>query len=158
MTSRTGSDPQPVCELARLRICAFTGQGSHHAPTPRRIGLTLIEVLVSIAILASASVLVMQAFVRGAYVLALARNRLGAYTFASAKMADLELGFARGVAPKPSGQFQIGRDQFQWRVEAAPASQDPELELVTLTVDWHQGSRAYASRVSMLRRLPEVPP
>ena len=123
--------------------------------TGSKRGLTLIEILISIAILASASVLIMQALVRGAYMLTLAKNRLTAYTFLSAKMADLELGFQQGIPPKPSGQFRAGRDQFQWHLDTAPAAEDARLELVTVTVGWHQGRRDYESHTSLLRRLPE---
>ena len=119
-------------------------------------GFTLIEVLVSIAILASAVVLILQAFVRGAYVMALAKNRLRAYTFASAKMADVELALQHGREPDPDGRFSAGREQFRWRLDRAPAD-DPQLERVTLTVSWRQGRRAYESHTATLRRLTEQP-
>ena len=115
----------------------------------------MIEILISVAILATATVFILQAFARGAYALALAKNRFNAYAFASAKMADLELGFSKGVIHKPEGQFRIGKDEFQWRVEASPVVEDSQLELVTLTVGWQQGRNEYESRVSLLRRLPE---
>lgn len=116
-----------------------------------------MEVLVSIIILAGATVFVLQALVRGAHALTLARNRLRASTFASAKMADLELQFRQGLAPDPAGRFRMGRDQFTWRVDAEPAASDPQLELVTLTVNWQQGPHTYASQLGTLRRLPETP-
>jgi hypothetical protein len=119
--------------------------------------LTLVEILVSVALLASASVLVMHALAQGAYVSTLAHNRLRAHAFATAKMADLDLSEAQGIAPDPEGQFRIGRQQFQWRVYAAPLQDEPALEEVTLTVDWRQGRHTHESRVSTLRRLPQTP-
>jgi type II secretion system protein I len=118
-------------------------------------GLTLVEILVSIAILAGATVFVLQALVRGAHALSLARNRMRAYTFASAKMADLELQFRQGLSPDPAGRFRVGRDQFLWRVSAEPSASDPRLERVTLTVSWQQGAHAYATHLGTLRRIPE---
>ena len=116
--------------------------------------MTLIEILVSVAILATALVFILQACVRGAYVLTQTQYRLSAYAFASAKMADLELAFRQGVIPKVSGEYRVGREQFRWHVNTAPSSEDPRFELVTLTVGWHQGRNAYESRVATLRRIP----
>ena len=116
-------------------------------------GLTLIELLVSVTILASAIVLIMQALARGAYALSSAETRTNVYAFSVAKMADLALGLDQGVIPKPSGQFQAGNVPVHWRVDAAPVDGEPELELMTLTVDWSQSGRPYESRVSTVRRV-----
>ena len=122
----------------------------------KRRGLTLVEVLISVAILASASVFVLQALMRGAYAVALVRNKLRAYAFASAKMADLELSAAQGTPPKKAGSFSFGHDRFQWRVDASVDPATPQLELLTLTVGWHQGRHPYESQVSAILRLPEA--
>jgi prepilin-type N-terminal cleavage/methylation domain-containing protein len=120
-------------------------------------GLTLVEILVSVAILASAAVLIMQALAKGAYVSTLAHNRLRAYAFSTAKLTDLEVAFAQGLTPDSEGEFRDGRQSFHWLVETAPAAADPALEQVTLTVDWRQGRHAHDSHVTMVRRLPAVP-
>ncbi len=122
------------------------------------MGLTLVEILISVALLASASVLIMQALARGAYVSTLAHSRMRAYTFAAAKMADVDLSFAQGIEPDPEGQFRVGRQQFQWHLQASPLPDEPTLEEVTLTVDWRQGKHPYESHVSVLRRLPKAQP
>ena len=121
-----------------------------------RRGLTLVEILISVAILASASVFVLQALTRGAYAVALRRNKLRAYAFASAKMADLELSAAQGTPPRKAGEFSFGRDRFQWRVDASVDPATPQCELVTLTVGWQQGRHPHESQISALLRLPEV--
>lgn len=120
--------------------------------------LTLIELLLSVAILASAVTLILQALVQGASASALTRSRLSAYAFSSAKLADLELSFDHGVVPRPAGTFHANDRQFQWRVDTSPLPDDPQLELVTLTVSWPQGAHRYASRVSTVRRAAEPPP
>ena len=96
----------------------------------------------------------MQALARGAAALASAKQRSTAYAFAAAKLADLELSQQQRVEPRLSGHFGSGRELLGWRVDAAPELERPELELVTLTVDWHQGHHDYASRFSAVRLAP----
>ena len=122
-----------------------------------RRGLTLVEILISVAILASASVFVLQALMRGAYAVALAGNKLRAYEFISAKMADLEISVAQGVRPRKDGEFAFGRDRFHWHVDTAVDPAAPPAEMVTLTIGWSQGRHPYESRITTLLRLPDVP-
>jgi len=126
-----------------------------HAPFS---GFTLLEILVSIAILASAVVVIMQALARGAYALSLGSNQMRAYTFASSKMADLEVALSQGAAIDKEGSARSSRDQFRWRVAMSPVEDEPQLQLVTLTVEWNQGPRVYESSYSLMRRLPVVAP
>ncbi len=118
-------------------------------------GLTLVEILVSLAILSTSIVLILQAQVSGVSALTLAEQRLAACTLARSKMADLELGFHRGELPRPEGQLRVGRTAFRWRTETAPLPEDPQLEQVTLTVDWRYGRHDYASAVTTLRYIAE---
>lgn len=99
----------------------------------------------------------MQALAQGAAALASARHRSTAYTFAAAKLADLEMAERQRLEPRLSGRFGSGRDTFGWRLDMAPEVEQPRLELVTLTVDWRQGQHAYASQFSTVRRAPEEP-
>ena len=99
-------------------------------------GLTLVEILVSVAILAAGTVLVLQALGRGAYLLTVARQRSNAYAFSAAKMADLELSLRQGGEPQTKGRFGQGRDQFVWQADVSPARESPNLALVMLTVSW----------------------
>ena len=139
MTSATGSNPRGLLFASRR-------------------GLTLIEILISVAILASAVVFIMQALARGAYALSLGSNQMRAYTFASAKMADLEVALSQEAAIDEEGSTPSSRDQFRWRVAMSPVDDEPQLQLVTLTIEWNQGPRVYASSYSLMRRLPEVTP
>ena len=128
------------------------------APRSRRGGFTLVEVLISIAILAVGAVLIMQALVRGAYALTVASNRSTVYSFAAAKLTDLELSTRQGVAQKSSGRFGSGAGQFEWQVDASPLDDEPQLSLVTLTVAWRQGRHRYESHFSTVQRLPPEAP
>ena len=156
MTSATGSNSIRSGLGAQGWGCWPRAQ----SPEPRACvsGLTLIEILVSVAILASAMVLIMQALARGASALNLARNRLSAYRFSVAKMADLELSAGQPSVPRTEGQFRAGRDEFHWRVEAASSPDEPQLELVNLIVAWDQGRHTYESQVSALRPVPAPAP
>jgi prepilin-type N-terminal cleavage/methylation domain-containing protein len=118
-------------------------------------GFTLVELLISIAILAMGSVLLTQALARGAHALVLAHHRATAHSFAAAKMADLELGLRYGAEIKPSGQFGAGRNRFTWQVERTAADL-PDLELVTLTVGWKQGRHDHYARFSAVHKIPDA--
>ena len=117
--------------------------------------MTLIEVLLSLAILAIGQVVILQALARGAYALAGAERSSTAYAFAAAKLADLDLSFQQRVEPKMSGRFGSGQGAFEWHVDRVPQDDQLRLALVTLTVGWRQGKHEYASRFNMVHRAPE---
>ena len=119
-----------------------------------RRGFTLIEILVSVAILASAMVFILQALARSAYTLSVASDRLNAYVVSAQKMADLELALWQRQVPDPKGHVRLGRQEFDWHVDSSPMSvDDPQLEVVTLTVSWYRDRKPYASQVNLLRRV-----
>jgi len=115
--------------------------------------LTLIEVLITIMILSGGAVLVIQALGRGAQALARAKTQMVVYQFARAKMADVELGLRQGEELAPRGRFQSNGEEYRWSVAAQPL-EEPELERVTLTVDWSLGRYSYDAKFSTVRRLP----
>ena len=156
MMSRTGSNAGigERCQVRGVREFPLSPSTYHLSPIT---GLTLVEILISVALLASAAVLVMQALAKGAYVSALAHDRLDAYTFASAKLADLDVAMAQGLVPDPAGQFRVGRQLYRWHLDTAPVAEHPWLEQMTLTVDWQQGRHARESHVTAIRRLAELP-
>ena len=96
----------------------------------------------------------MQALARGAHALAAAQYRSTAYAFAAAKLADLEMSLQQQQELRTSGRFGSGPNAFDWQVTTAPQDDQPQLEQVTLTVDWRQGPHRYASSFSTVRRAP----
>ena len=116
--------------------------------------MMLIEILLSVAILAAGIVVIMQALARGAYALTFAENQLRAYTFARSKLVDLDMSFRRGVEPVDHGEFRIGHEQFRWGLMAAPL-EEPRLQVVTLTVAWRQGQREEAARFNLVAPAPK---
>lgn len=119
-------------------------------------GLTLIEILVSIAILAGAMAVMLQAFARSASTLALAKNRLRAYHFCMTKMSELAADPARAVPEGGDGSFRVGRDRFTWQLESSLLPDDPMLAVVTLTTAWTHSGRPHAMQVSRLWPMPEA--
>ncbi len=119
----------------------------------RNCGLTLVELLISVAILSVAVVLILQALLRGAYALTVAEHRFKAYTFAVAKLADLEM--TPAIDPeKTKGEFTMGRSRFDWSVAVQEDPQNATLNLVTLTVGWQQGRKTYETAISFLKPIP----
>ena len=145
----------------RSWVRRFAGSPVQPANPPTRQpvhGLTLVEVLISVAILAAGAGIVLQALARGAHALAAARNRAAAYTFSASKLADLQQRLDQGEVEKTAGQFGTRAGQFDWRVDAAALAGAPDVELVTLTVAWKQGRHDYAEQFSLVHRLPENAP
>ena len=118
-----------------------------------RHGLTLIELLVTVVLLSTSVVLIMQALARGAHSVRLAQHRLAAYTFLVAKMADVELNLNAGSELRPHGEFRTGGTLFQWQLNTLPVMEEPRLEQVSLVVGWRQGPHRYESQVSTFRRV-----
>ena len=116
-------------------------------------GFTLIEVLISIAILSIGAVLIMQALARGAYAIHMAEVKNRVYNFASARLADLDVGSTQGLIPKTGGTFTMDGQSLSWQFERTLTEQDPELEHGTLTVSWAHGDHQYAEQFPTVRRV-----
>lgn len=151
MTSRTGSNQRGKRGEGRGKSAAATTPWPL-ARFPQR-GLTLIEVLLSVIVLATGVVLILQAFATSSRVLLRARNRLDAYTFASAKMGDLESAFQQRKTPKLHGVFHNGTRKFTWHVTTTPTESDPALHEVALTVGWKQGLHDFTTGVTTLAHI-----
>ena len=126
------------------------------------IGLTLIELLAAVAILATGAVFVMGAMARAAEAQALSDEYRQAYLFALTKMATAEMDFSTGAEmnDEQDGSFLVGSQPFAWRLSAQPetpagaakdepasqpaASPQEGATIVTLTVTWRRGEQEYA--------------
>lgn len=95
-----------------------------HAPTGRKAGFTLIEVIVAFTILAVALVALMQAFSGGLSGLAAAEAQALAVAHARAKLE--EVGVTLPLAP---GEFEDEFDDgYRWRVRISPSPTQPPSE------------------------------
>jgi hypothetical protein len=118
--------------------------------------LTLVEVLLSVVLLASGGVVLMQGLAQGAAALLRAEYRLKALAVASAKLAEAELALAQAKRPAPRGRVRLGDQPLEWQVESSPVAGDPQLEAVAVAVKWRQGRHPDTLRVETLRRLPKT--
>ncbi|MBI4598496.1 MAG: prepilin-type N-terminal cleavage/methylation domain-containing protein [Candidatus Omnitrophica bacterium] len=118
-------------------------------------GVSLIEVLISVAILAAGMAVILQGLVRSAYTLSVARNRLRAYSFASAKLTEVELGIHQRAELRPEGSFRIGRETFRWQLTVAPAT--PTTQEAALAVEWQQAGHPYRIHTASMMPIPATP-
>ena len=131
-------------------------------------GLTLVEVMVSVAILSVAAVLLMGAMGRAYSATAQIEARQEAYSFALSKMGEVELALraGQGGAEHSGGSFQIEKRLFRWDLELLPVEEEPlEAEMekkkrlprkqASLTVQWEDGSYTQRHRVETLVILPK---
>ena len=116
-------------------------------------GLTLIEVLISVILLASGTVLVMQSFATGWEVVVRADDRSAAYLFAMSKLADVELANQLGhsLTDRVDGNFRAGAKPFTWHLDVTTDEKDAEApRLVTLSVNWPRGRAKDEAQFSLL--------
>ncbi len=112
------------------------------------LGLTLIELLVSVAILAMGSVLTMQALARVAHAQMVAESMMAAHLFAASKMAALELASREGeLEPSASGSVGTGDQALRWRATTEAVPEDPAVRAVSLAVAWRHGAQIYERRL-----------
>lgn len=118
-----------------------------------RRGLTLIEVLISVILLAGGAVLVMQSFATGWEAIVRADERANAYLFALSKLADLELANQQGrdLAERTEGSFRAGAKPFSWHLDVRAGEKSANsAQLVTLSVSWPRGKTQDGAEFSML--------
>lgn len=107
-------------------------------------GLTLVEVLISVALLAGGAVLVIQAFAHTWEAAGMEDERSTAYLFALSKLSDLELAHQQGhdLRDRLSGNFRSGKETFKWETSIEPAFPPPAAskevppDRLTLLVQW----------------------
>ncbi len=115
--------------------------------------MTLIEVLISVILLASGTVLVMQSFATGWEVVVRADDRSTAYLFAMSKLADVELADQLGhdLTSRVDGSFRAGAKPFTWHLDVATNEKDAEApRRVTLSVYWPRGRTQDEAQFSLL--------
>ena len=123
----------------------------------RRSALTLIEVLVSVSILAIGAVTVSQALARVSQAARLSELQAAAYVFSLTKMAELDLAIGGGVAVEDAvggGSFRVDQQEFTWAVSGDPLPEDASLQAVTLRVSWQFCGQTYVRRIDAWLRPP----
>ena len=122
------------------------------SPTPPTAGLTLIEVLTSIVLLAVSAVFIMQALARISYAQLVAEDRRSAYFFSLSKVAEVELAVRQGTFPQDGehGRIHVGASTCSWEVTASRVADDPQEMAVVLTTSWHRGAEDVTHHVETI--------
>ena len=115
-------------------------------------GFTLIEVMISVAILAVGLSLVLQGFAFSLNVLRISQDNLKATLVAENKMAELQIqikedsdSFAKGL----DEEFESGNMEYAWEVKVEPVEWEIEeiseaheaLNEVSACLSWEEGKR-----------------
>ncbi|GAF83703.1 unnamed protein product [marine sediment metagenome] len=118
----------------------------------REYGFTLVEVMVSVAILAVGLALILQGFAFSLNVLRISQDNLKATLVAENKMAELQLqikedrdSFAKGL----DEEFESGNMEYTWEVKVEPVEWEIEeiseaheaLNEVSACLSWEEGKR-----------------
>ncbi|HEX9780015.1 MAG TPA: hypothetical protein VGB20_02240 [bacterium] len=145
MTSRTGR-----CSPARPHRPARRG---------RAAGLTFIELLVAVVVLAAVGVSVMPALGAASRALSVADARTTAQLFAASKLADAELAAQQGREPdeSSSGTFAEGGLRYRWAMQAGLHPAGPQLRQVRLSVTWPRGPHTDAYALATILRVTPPP-
>jgi type II secretory pathway pseudopilin PulG len=127
-------------------------------PATFSMGLTLIEVLMSVVLLSTGAVFIMQALARISYAQAVAEDRRTVYLFAISKMAEVALAVEQGTLSEDGerGSFRIGPRAFSWNATAEPLDDDPQGASVVLTTAWQRGSADFSHHVTTIVRTPHA--
>ncbi|MBN1587243.1 MAG: prepilin-type N-terminal cleavage/methylation domain-containing protein [Candidatus Omnitrophica bacterium] len=116
-------------------------------------GLTLIEVLVSVVILATGAVAVTQALMRVSHAMSVAEFRTLSTQFAASKMAEVEMLVAQGEEVRPGqGRTGFGLRSFEWTLDVSETHllDSNRLGLITLDLVWKRGSASYRQKYQTL--------
>ncbi len=117
-------------------------------------GFTLVEILVSVAILSIGAVLVMQALGRAASAMVIAEHRHQATLFSVSKMAEVEMSLLQGqeLEEHTAGSFQIDEQLYQWSLSSPLNKEDPQRKSVSLVVTWNDGRQTSGHHVETVLR------
>ncbi|MCM8812144.1 MAG: prepilin-type N-terminal cleavage/methylation domain-containing protein [Candidatus Omnitrophica bacterium] len=123
-------------------------------------GLTLIEVLGAIVLIAIAGVGSLQALAAISRAIQTAESRVIAYQFASSKFGDLQVTFfeKRSFDISEEGSFRQGGIEYRWFARAEEVEEGTSLGQLSVGVDWGAGRGAgnYGITMFLLQRPEEA--
>jgi prepilin-type N-terminal cleavage/methylation domain-containing protein len=122
-------------------------------------GFTLVEIMVSIAILSMGLVFILQSFIHSLHILNIAKNNLQAVSLAEENMVKFKMGSSRDANlyfGNTNGDTVFNNINFTWQVKLSHVGESEDLHEISSLVSWKQGrSRGAASLVSFLRTQPD---
>ncbi|MDD5505344.1 MAG: prepilin-type N-terminal cleavage/methylation domain-containing protein [Candidatus Omnitrophica bacterium] len=111
-------------------------------------GFTLIEIMISIAILSLGLIFVLQGLTHCLSILRISQNNLEASLLAEDKMAELEIAIKQEpdkLSKDTSGESRSGNIEFKWEIRLSPDQEYEELNEVKAAVYWREGRRTGSS-------------
>ncbi len=111
--------------------------------TGRSKAFTLIEIMISIAILSLGLILVLQGLAKCVNILRISQSNLAATLLAEDKMAEVEIAVKqnglKAFLNDTSGVEQAGNIELDWQVRLSQDEEYEDLNKVTATVNWRDG-------------------
>ena len=136
-----------------------TGHPSNRRRTAA--GLTLVELLVTVSLLAAAAVAILPGLAVAARVARVLERRTQAYFYAFNQLSEIDTSIAMGQMPaeEDDGKVDFGADRIQWRLTAAPAGSDASLRILHLDLSWPRGkgSDTYGLQTVVRVVVPDAP-
>jgi prepilin-type N-terminal cleavage/methylation domain-containing protein len=125
--------------------------------TGRNRGFTLIEIMISIAILSVGLIFVLQGLTQCLSILRISQDNLEASLLAEEKTTEFEIVAKQetGSFSKPtSGELQSGNIELTWQIHLTPDTENEDLNEVLTTVHWKEGRRSGTSVFSTYLLIP----
>ncbi|MDD5408587.1 MAG: prepilin-type N-terminal cleavage/methylation domain-containing protein [Candidatus Omnitrophica bacterium] len=125
--------------------------------TGRNKGFTLIEIMISIAILSLGLILILQGLTQCLNILRISQNNLETSLLAEEKMAEMEIAVKQDkemFSKDTSGESQSGNIEFNWHIRLSPDMEYEDFYEVLTTVNWTEGRRKGSSIFSTYLMIP----
>ena len=122
-------------------------------------GFTLIEIMLSIAILSLGLILILQGFTHSLNILRISQNNLAASLLAEIKMAQMQI---TALQDKNALLRSLGEKlpydniEFNWAVKIIPDEEYEDLNKVWTTLSWREGKRKGATPLITYLRTPPL--
>ena len=127
--------------------------------TGKNSGFTLVEIMVSVAILSLGLIVILQGFAGSLNILRVCRNNLEASLFAEEKMAELEINIKQSknaFINDLSGATQVGNLGLQWQIVASPDLEYKDLNKILATISWKEGKRKGINSLNTFLIIPHA--
>jgi type II secretory pathway component PulJ len=110
-------------------------------------GLSFVEILVSLVILASGSVYLLRALASTAKAQSIARQQCEALLFSMAEMGRAEVEYrASGIPDADDGAFRTADAAFEWDLALQPDALDLQAASAVFSVRWERGGAVYEKK------------
>ena len=123
----------------------------------RSKGFTLIEIMISVAILSFGLILILQGFTHSLNILSISENNLQATLLAEEKIAQLQIDAKQNeyeFLTDLSGELKLNNIEFNWETRITPDGEYQDLNSVLTIISWKEGKRKGSVPVVTYLRTP----